>query len=172
MSRQTYPLIFAASLVTGWFASGARAAAPVEPVALAESRSSTPQELNLNLFRNPSIGLEYRRGAVAVHGGVYPTVISQDAAGSNETTWFVRAGLSTFFLGHSFNGQRPSEFYLSGSYLHGLNLGRGHAALVETGYRWMVWQGINLRLGVAVLLERGRDVEVNPTPGIGWSQAF
>jgi hypothetical protein len=61
---------------------------------------------------------------------------------------------------------------VSGSYLRGLSLGRGNGALAEAGYRWMVWQGINLRLGVAVLLERGHDVKVNPTPGIGWSQAF
>jgi hypothetical protein len=147
------------------------AAAPVSEVS--DGPGSFPaQELNLNLFRNPSIGLEYRLGPVAAHAGLYPTVISKDAAGKNQTSWFVRAGLTTFFLGHSFYGQRPSEFYLSASYLRGLNQGHGHAALTETGYRWMVWQGLNVRLGVAVLLERDRDVKVNPTPGIGWSQSF
>ena len=172
MTKPATQLALTASLLTNLWSVGARAAAPAAQAALAEAPRTTPQELNLNLFRSPSIGIEYRRGDLAVHGGIYPTIISQDAAGKNETTWFVRAGLTTFFLGHSFYGQRPSEFYLSGSYLRGLNLGRGHAALAETGYRWMVWQGINLRLGVAVLLERGRDVKVNPTPGIGWSQAF
>ena len=132
----------------------------------------TPQELNVNLFRNPSMGLEYRRGFMSVHAGAYPTIISKDAAGDNQTSWFARAGLTAFFLGHSWNGQRPSEFYVSASYLRGFNHGRGNAALTEAGYRWMIWEGINVRLGVAVLLERGRDVKVNPTPGIGWSQAF
>jgi hypothetical protein len=146
-------------------------AAPAVEVAAAPD-DGPQQELNLNLFRNPSIGIEYRRGAVAVHGGLYPTVISQDATGTNETSWFVRAGVTTFFLGHSFYRQRPSEFYLSGSYLRGLNLGHGNAALAEAGYRWMVWRGINLRLGVAALFERGEKVKFNPTPGIGWSQSF
>jgi hypothetical protein len=36
----------------------------------------------------------------------------------------------------------------------------------------MVWSGLNLRLGVAVLLEPDRAIRVNPTPGIGWSYAF
>jgi hypothetical protein len=148
-------------------------AAPTTSDATAVSAPrGTPQELNFNFFRNPSIGLEYRLGPVAVHGGAYPTVISKNAAGKNETSWFVRAGVTTFFLPHVWNDQRPSEFYASASYLRGLNLGRGNAALLETGYRWMVWRGLNLRIGVAVLLERGRDVKVNPTPGIGWSQAF
>ena len=144
-----------------------------EPTTLTEKADTgPPQELNLNLFRNPSIGLEYRRGVFAVHAGVYPTVISKNAAGSNETSWFGRAGITWFFLGHSFAGQRPSEFYLSASYLRGMNLGHQNAALADLGYRWMVWRGLNLRLGVAVLLEPGRAVKVNPTPGIGWSQAF
>ncbi len=151
----------------------ARAAASLDPAVAAEAPAPAPkQELNVNLFRNPSIGLEYRLGDFAVHAGLYPTIIGKDAAGANRTSWFARAGLTHFFLGHSFYGQRPSELYVSASYLRGLNLGHGHAALTEVGYRWMVWQGINVRLGVAVLLERGREVKVNPTPGIGWSQSF
>jgi hypothetical protein len=118
------------------------------------------------------MGLEYRLGDFAGHAGLYPTIISKNAAGTNQTSWFVRAGLTYFFLGHSFYGQRPSEVYVSGSYLRGLNLGHGHAALSEAGYRWMVWRGLNVRLGVALLLETGRDAKVNPTPGIGWSQSF
>ena len=169
MTATIQPLMISTALLASVLSAAPLAAA--DDQALAAARA-TPQELNLNLFRNPSMGLEYRRGAVSLHGGIYPTVISKDAAGENETTWFVRAGLTTFFLGHAFYGQRPSEFYLSGSYLRGLNLGRGNAALAEAGYRWMVWRGLNLRIGVAVLLERGHDVRVNPTPGIGWSEAF
>lgn len=131
-----------------------------------------PQELNINLFRNPSIGLEYRLGPLSVHAGAYPTVISQNAAGENETSWFLRAGMSAYFLGHSFYRQRESEFYVSASYMRDLNLDHENGAAFEAGYRWMVWNGLNLRLGVAVLLEPGRQVQVNPTPGIGWSFAF
>jgi hypothetical protein len=169
MTATIQPLIISASLLSSILSPPPPVAADDQALAAA---STTPQELNLNLFRNPSMGLEYRWRSVALHGGLYPTVISRDAAGENETTWFIRAGLTTFFLGHAFYGQRPSEFYLSASYLRGLNLGRGNAALAEAGYRWMVWRGLNLRIGVAVLFERGHDVHVNPTPGIGWSQAF
>jgi hypothetical protein len=168
-------LVASSIVATGLLTSASlqRAKAAPLPAEVAAAADDGPeQELNLNLFRNPSIGIEYRRGAVAVHGGLYPTIISQDVRGNNETSWFVRAGLTTFFLGHSFYRQRPSEFYLSGSYLRGLNQGHGNAALAEAGYRWMVWSGINLRLGVAALLERGENVKVNPTPGIGWSHSF
>lgn len=157
------PVLLLLSLLSGSALVEAKAHADEAPLI---------QELNLNLFRNPSIGLEYRLGPVAAHGGFYPTVISADAAGNNETTWFVRAGLSVFFLGYSFYEQRLSEFYVSASYLRGLSKGRGHAFMAEAGYRWMVWEGLNLRLGVAVLLEPEHEVKVNPTPGIGWSYAF
>ncbi len=147
-------------------------ATPVEGITATEPQRRRPQEVNVNLFRNPSIGLEYRLGDFALHAGAYPTIISKNAAGENETSWFLRAGLTYFFLGHSFNGQRPSEFYLSASYLRGFNHGHENGALMDVGYRWMAWRGLNLRLGVAVMLERGHDVKVNPTPGIGWSQSF
>jgi hypothetical protein len=146
-----------------------------EPVAQAtsvEAPRRLPQEVNVNLFRNPSIGLEYRLGDFALHAGAYPTIISKDADGVNETSWFLRAGVTYFLLGHSFYGQRPSEFYVSASYLRGVNHGHGNAVLTDVGYRWMVWQGLNLRIGVAVMLERDHAAKVNPTPGIGWSQSF
>lgn len=168
MTRTALASIVFALFVTGAAASPARAGTD----GTGSAAAAAPNELNLNLFRNPSIGLEYRRGAVAVHGGVYPTIISRNAAGDNETTWFVRTGASLFFLGHSFYGQRPSEFYVSASYLRGLNHGRGNAGLADLGYRWMVWRGLNVRLGVAVLVERGHATKVNPTPGIGWSHSF
>jgi len=130
------------------------------------------QELNVNVFRSPSIGLEYRRGAVSVHGGAYPTIISKDAMGAHQTSWFARAGLTFHFLAHSWYGQRPSELYVSASYLRGLNLDHGNAAIVDLGYRWMIWKGLNIRLGVAVLAERKHDIKVNPTPGLGWSTSW
>ena len=136
------------------------------------AKSQPDEELNINLFRNPSIGIEYRRGAFAIHGGLYPTIISKDEMGAFETSWFVRAGVTHFFLPKSWYGQRPSEFYVSASYLRGLNLDHGNAALIDVGYRWMVYRGINVRLGAAVLLERHHDVKLNPTPGIGWSTSW
>ena len=133
------------------------------------SQSRPEQELNVNLFRNPSIGVEYRRGSLAVHVGMYPTIISRDADGEYETSWFAKAGVTAFFLGRSLYGQRESEVYVTASYLRGLDHGHGNAAMVDVGYRWMVWRGLNIRLGVAALIEHGHDVKINPTPGIGWS---
>ena len=130
------------------------------------------EELNINVFRNPSIGIEYRHGATALHGGLYPTIISKDEMGTNETSWFARAGVTQFFLPKSWYGQRPSELYVSASYLRGLDLDHGNAALLDVGYRWMVWRGLNVRLGVAMLLERHQDVKINPTPGLGWSTSW
>ena len=131
-----------------------------------------PQELNLNVFRNPSIGIEYRRGWLSAHGGMYPTIISKDESGDNQTTWFAKAGVTAFFLGRSLYGQRESEFYASTSYMRGLNHGRGNGVLLDVGYRWMVWSGLNVRLGVAALLEPGEKTKINPTPGIGWSTSL
>jgi hypothetical protein len=164
--------LFASALTLTMIVPAAGKAAPAEEVTAVESPRRPPQEVSVNLFRNPSIGLEYRLGDVALHAGLYPTIISKDTDGKNETSWFLRAGLTYFFLGHSFYGQRPSEFYVSASYLRGFNHGHENAALADLGYRWMVWRGLNLRIGVAALLERDHDVKINPTPGIGWSQSF
>lgn len=180
-ARISSPLLLTSGLALTLPAGAAPQAEPPETEASAPAQAKPaetaaprrlPQEINLNLFRNPSIGLEYRLGPVSVHAGAYPTVISQSPTGENETSWFFRAGLSAYFLGHSFYKQRESEFYISASYLRGLNLGHENAAAFELGYRWMVWKGLNVRLGAAVLLEPGREVQVNPTPGIGWSHAF
>jgi hypothetical protein len=144
----------------------------VRPAAADPSVRRTEQELNLNVFRNPSIGVEYRRGWLAGHVGMYPTIISKDETGDNETTWFAKVGVTAFFLGTSLYGQRESEVYVSTSYMRGLNHGRGNGALVDVGYRWMVWGGLNVRLGVAALLEPGHRTKINPTPGIGWSTSL
>ncbi|GAB3940197.1 hypothetical protein GCM10028805_01590 [Spirosoma harenae] len=122
-------------------------------------------ELSINGFRNPSIGLEYRQNHVSIHAGYYPTAFS---AGVN--TSFLRAGLTYWFLpvGHKPN---PSSFYTSISYVRGLNRDYEdkNGAMGEVGYRWMVWKGLNLRIGVAVLTAPGESLKVNPTPGIGYA---
>lgn len=122
-------------------------------------------EFSVNGFRNPSIGLEYRRNHVSVHAGYYITNLTP-----NLTTQFTKTGLTYYFLPV---GQRenPSSFYASVSYLRGLNREYEHqnAGSAEVGFRWMVWQGLNLRLGVIALASEGKDVKINPTPGISYS---
>lgn len=173
MTPTVAPLaLFVSALTLTMTIPAAAKATTAEEVTAVEFPRRTPREVSVNLFRNPSIGLEYRLGDVALHAGLYPTIISKDASGKNQTSWFLKAGLTYFFLGHSFYGQRPSEFYVSASYLRGFNLGHDNAALADIGYRWMVWRGLNLRIGVAALVERGHDLKINPTPGIGWSQSF
>jgi hypothetical protein len=36
----------------------------------------------------------------------------------------------------------------------------------------MVYKGINLRIGVAALGAEGKDLQINPTPGISYSFFF
>ncbi|GAB2563242.1 hypothetical protein [Spirosoma aerophilum] len=125
-------------------------------------------EISVNGFRNPSIGLEYRRSHVSVHAGYYPTNFT-----SGVTTSFVRTGLTYWFLPV---GKRPnpSSFYLSASYVRGLDRDyeAKNGAMGEVGFRWMIWEGLNLRIGVAVLTAPGQDLKVNPTPGISYAFAW
>ncbi len=122
-------------------------------------------ELSINGFRAPSIGLEYRHQAFSVHGGYYLTNLSP-----NLTTRFVKAGVTGWFLpvGRQPN---PSSFYASVSYLRGLNRDyeARNAASAELGFRWMVWRGLNLRIGAIALASAGQGVKINPTPGISYS---
>jgi hypothetical protein len=122
-------------------------------------------EISINGFRNPSIGLEYRRSHVSVHAGYYPTNFS-----AGVTTSFIRTGLTYWFLPV---GKRPnpSSFYASASYVRGLD--RDYAGknglMGEVGFRWIVWKGLNLRIGVAALTAPGESLKINPTPGISYS---
>jgi quercetin dioxygenase-like cupin family protein len=122
-------------------------------------------EININGFRNPSIGLKYRYRFVSVHAGHYVTNFE-----SNVTTRFYKTGLSFWFLpiGRQPN---PSSFYTQLSYLRGQNreYQMTNAGAVDVGFRWMVWWGLNLRLGVTALLAPGKEVQINPTPGIGYA---
>jgi len=129
------------------------------------------QELNVNLFRSPSIGLEYVRAGISLHMGLYPTIISKDENGKNETTWFFKVGAGVFFLPMVLGGasDNPSSFFLSVAYMRGLNNGWKNGYFTELGYRWFVWRGLNLRLGGAYLFSEDHDPKLNPTPGIGWS---
>jgi hypothetical protein len=41
--------------------------------------------------------------------------------------------------------------------------------MAEVGFRWMIYKGLNLRIGVTTLAAAGESVKVNPTPGISYS---
>ncbi len=126
------------------------------------------QEISLNGFRNPSIGLEYRYHHFSVHAGYYVTALT-----AGETTKFIKTGLTAWFLpiGHK---ETPSSFYAGASYLRGLNRAyEGQNALaVETGFRWMIWKGLNLRIGGIALIAKDQRLRINPTPGISYGFTF
>ena len=88
----------------------------------------------------------------------------------NVTTKFAKTGLTYWFLPIG-RRENPSSFYASVSYLRGLNRDyeSQNAGAAEVGFRWMVWRGLNLRLGVLALASDGKDLQVNPTPGISYS---
>lgn len=124
--------------------------------------------LSINAFRNPSIGLEYQRKQLSVHAGYYPTNFE-----SGVTTEFLKAGLSYWFLPVD-NKPMPSSFYGGLSYLRGLtrDYQDANAVGMEAGFRWYVWKGLNVRIGVIALAADGQDIQINPTPSISYSFAF
>lgn len=133
----------------------------------AQSRFSK-NELSINGFRNPSVGLEFRRQLVSVHAGYYPTAFK-----SGENTSFMKVGATAWFLpvGHK---EQPSSFYAGASYLRGFNRDYDgkNAMGVEAGFRWMVWKGLNLRIGAIAVAASGQSLKINPTPGISYSFFF
>lgn len=135
--------------------------------AFSQSRFSK-NEISINGFRNPSIGAEYRYRQVSVHAGYYTTAFK-----TGEYTGFVKAGVSYWFL-PSGKKENPSSFFAGASYLRGLtrDYKNENAIAVEAGYRWMVWKGLNLRIGVIAVAASGKDVKINPTPGISYSFHF
>ncbi len=139
----------------------------VTATAFSQSRFSK-NEFSINGFRNPSIGLEYRHQQVSVHAGYYITALE-----SGITTKFMKAGLTAWFLPIG-KRENPSSFYAGASYLRGINLDykEENALGLEAGFRWMIWKGINLRIGGIALLAKGHTVEINPTPGISYAFFF
>ncbi len=126
------------------------------------------QEFSVNGFRNPSIGLEYRYKHLSVHAGYYPTNFE-----SGKTTEFMKAGVTYWFLPVG-NKENPSSFYGSLSYARGTSSDYKdvNAGIAEVGFRWMIYKGLNLRIGVAALAADGKDTKINPTPGISYSFFF
>lgn len=136
---------------------------------LAQAQDRFPKnQLSINAFRNPSIGLEYHRKQVSIHGGYYLTNFE-----SNVTTKFVKAGANYWFL--PFGRQAiPSSLYVGASYLRGLSRAYKdqNAVAFEAGARLVVWQGLHFRLGVIALASEGQSLKINPTPSIGYSFKF
>jgi hypothetical protein len=131
-------------------------------------RRFSKHEISLNGFRNPSIGAEYRYRRISMHAGYYPTNFS-----SGITTEFIRTGLTYWFLPVG-KKEDPSSFYGSISYAKGTSreYNNQDAGIAELGFRWMLYKGLNLRVGVAALAAKDQDVKINPTPGISYSFNF
>ncbi len=151
----------------------------VAPAPPATGKSLAGREISINAFRNPSVGVEYRRNQFSVHAGYYPTILRDQArtesGADNNTTSFVRAGISCWFLPHySRPSNLPSAGYASLSYVRGLDYEyRGKNGLMgEVGFRWVVWKGLQLRLGAAVLKAPGTRWQFNPTPGLSYGIAL
>jgi hypothetical protein len=162
-------------------ATAAAQNADLEPVSAAQS-AVRGHELMLNGFRAPSIGLEYRLGMISLHAGAYPTIINdEDLRGVAGTTWFAKAGLSLWFLPVPIMGNERSSFYAGAAYLNDFDAhGWGHGAQLEGGFRWVIYQGLFLRLGASALYSPGRScatdtcstLKVRPNPGLGWAIAL
>lgn len=122
-------------------------------------------EIGVNGFRNPSIGLEYRKHHVSIHAGYYTTAFK-----SGEYTNFVKTGLTYWFLPVN-KKEIPSSFYACASYMRGLTRSYKdkNAVAMEAGFRWMIWKGLNVRVGAIAVAANGQDVKINPTPGISYS---
>jgi hypothetical protein len=173
LPRFTLAIWTALALCFG-FATRAHAQAP-ELIGFDHPRIGLIQntrELGINVFRNPSIGLEGRFGPVSLHAGGYPTVVSKNERGENENTWFFKAGATLFFLPHILYGQEVSELYLQIAYVRGLNRDWTNGFMADFGYRFMIYKGINLRLGAALLVSPDHEPRINPTPGAGWSYTW
>lgn len=132
--------------------------------AFSQSRFSK-NEISINGFRNPSVGVEYRHKQLSWHAGYYPTNFE-----SGETTSFLKIGATAWFLPVG-KKETPSSFYAGASYLRGFNhdYEDKNALGVEAGFRWMVWKGLNLRIGAIAVAAPGESLKINPTPGISYS---
>jgi hypothetical protein len=139
----------------------------ITATAFSQSRFSR-QVWSINGFRNPSIGLEYQYRQVSVHAGYYVTNFT-----TGVTTQFVKTGLTYWFLPVD-KKEIPSSFYAGASYLRGLNRDYKdkNALGLEAGFRWMIWKGLNFRIGAIAVTAKGQDLKINPTPGISYSFRF
>ncbi len=133
----------------------------------AQSRFDS-SELSVNGFRNPSIGLEYRVNHLSAHAGYYITNFE-----SGITTEFVKTGVTYWFLPVD-QKEIPSSFYAGASYLRGLtrDYENKNGVALEAGFRWMIWKGLNFRVGAIALAAPRESIKINPTPGLSYSFKF
>ena len=126
------------------------------------------RELSVNGFRNPSIGLEYRVNHLSAHAGYYVTNFE-----SGITTEFMKTGVTYWFLPVD-QKEIPSSFYAGASYLRGLtrDYENKNGVALEAGFRWMIWKGLNFRIGAIGLAAPGESIKINPTPGLSYSFKF
>lgn len=122
-------------------------------------------ELSINGFRNPSIGLEYHHLQLSVHAGYYTTAFK-----AGEYTNFIKTGITYWFLPVD-KKNIPSSFYAGASYLRGINRDykNKNALGTEAGFRWMIWKGLNIRIGAIAVAAKGERLKINPAPGISYS---
>ena len=125
-------------------------------------------ELSINGFRNPSIGVEYRHQHISVHVGYYITALE-----AGITTKFLKTGVKAWFLPVG-KKENPSSFFVGASYLRGIYLDYNEQNVlgVEAGFRWMIWKGLNFRIGAIALAAKEQNLKINPTPGISYSFLF
>ena len=136
----------------------------VSTTAFSQSKFSK-KEFSINGFRSPSIGAEYRYQNVSVHAGYYITAFE-----SGVTTKFFKTGVTAWFLPVG-KKENPSSFYAGVSFMRGLNLNykKENAIGMETGFRWMMWKGLNLRVGAIAVAAKSHDTKINPAGGISYS---
>lgn len=151
---KTIALLFAALFISADLARAEAAATRI-----------SDSKIIVNGFRMPSIGLEYRKAAFSWHAGMYCTVVSKDADGENETTWFGRGGMTWWPL---------AFLFVDASYLYGLNHGyrNDHAVMLNPGLQYSFRETVLFRLGVAVLASPDHGLKINPTPGISLAFAL
>jgi len=131
----------------------------------AQAQTFSKKEFSINGFRNPAVGAEFRVKQMSVHAGYYPTAFK-----SGETTSFFKAGTTFWFLPVG-KKENPSSFYAGASYLRGFDRDyeNKNAVGIEAGFRWMIWKGLNLRIGAIAVAGGGQSLKINPTPGISYS---
>jgi hypothetical protein len=124
-------------------------------------------ELSINGFRCPSIGAEFRYRHISIHSGYYLTAFS------GVTTNFVKTGVTIWFLPVG-KKENPSSFFAGASYMRGLDhdYEDKNAIGIEAGFRWMIWKGLNLRIGAIAVAADGESLKINPAGGISYSFFF
>jgi hypothetical protein len=146
----------------------------------AETEELAERELMLHGLRAPSIGLEFREQWMGFHVGLYPAIVDEGPDGDSRTTWFIKTGVTFYPIGFDAGPGRPSGPYAGVALLQGLgndwdvsrSATKGSAVFFDLGFRWAVWMGLDIRIGVSALLGFDGRTHIAPTPGISWSVPF